>query len=79
MSQCQSYTPSCCSFVAMPQTITPLGLELNPSAEHIDEPYSDKVLNMLKRKGVKLKTTDNNYRNIEPKSSENIIVDKSSS
>jgi len=66
-------------FTPMPQTITPLGLELNPSAEHIDEPYSDKVLNMLKRKGVKLKTTDNNYRNIEPKSSENIIVDKSSS
>ena len=27
----------------MPQTITPLGMELNPVTEHIDEPYSEKV------------------------------------
>ena len=42
-------------FVAMPQTITPAGIELNPTTEHIDEPYSDKVQEILKRKGVKIK------------------------
>lgn len=41
-------------FVAMPQTITPAGIELNPTTEHIDEPYSDKVQEILKRKGVKI-------------------------
>ena len=41
-------------FVAMPQTITPAGIELNPNTEHIDEPYSDKVQEILKRKGVKI-------------------------
>ena len=30
-------------FVAMPQTITPAGIELNPTTEHIEEPYSEKV------------------------------------
>ncbi len=48
-------------FVAMPQTITPAGIELNPTTEHIDEPYSDKVKEILERKGVKLKKrTENN-------------------
>ena len=42
-------------FVAMPQTITPAGIELNPTTEHIDEPYSDKVQEILERKGVKIK------------------------
>ena len=42
-------------FVPMPQTITPVGMELNPSTEHIDEPYSEKVEKMLKRKGVSYK------------------------
>ncbi len=42
-------------FVAMPQTITPAGIELNPSTEHIEEPYSDKVKEILERKGVKYK------------------------
>ena len=42
-------------FVAMPQTITPAGIELNPTTEHIDEPYSDKVKEILDRKGVKYK------------------------
>jgi len=42
-------------FVPMPQTITPVGMELNPSTEHIDEPYSEKVEKMLKRKGVIIK------------------------
>ena len=42
-------------FVPMPQTITPVGMELNPSTEHIDEPYSEKVEKMLKRKGVVIK------------------------
>ena len=41
-------------FVAMPQTITPAGIELNPTTEHIDEPYSDKVTEILERKGVKI-------------------------
>ena len=31
-------------FVAMPQTITPAGIELNPTTEHIEEPYSEKVI-----------------------------------
>jgi len=39
----------------MPQTITPAGIELNPTTEHIDEPYSDKVKEILERKGVKYK------------------------
>ena len=39
-------------FTPLPQTITPLGIELNPITEHIDEPYSEKVQKMLKRKGV---------------------------
>ena len=42
-------------FTPMPQTITPLGIELNPTTEHIDEPYSEKVQKMLKRKGVAFK------------------------
>ena len=39
----------------MPQTITPVGMELNPSTEHIDEPYPENVEKMLKRKGVVIK------------------------
>ena len=42
-------------FTPIPQTITPLGLELSPVAEHIDEPYSESVQKMLKRKGVVIK------------------------
>ena len=42
-------------FTPMPQTITPLGMELNPVTEHIDEPYSEKVKEILERKGVKYK------------------------
>ena len=42
-------------FTAMPQSITPLGMELNPITEHIDEPYSEKVQKMLIRKGVSFK------------------------
>ncbi len=42
-------------FVAMPPTITPAGIELNPTTEHIEEPYSDKVKEILERKGVKYK------------------------
>ena len=45
-------------FVAMPQTITPAGIELNPTTEHIDEPYSEKVKEILERKGVKYKKSD---------------------
>ena len=45
-------------FVAMPQTITPAGIELNPSTEHIEEPYSDKVKEILERKGVKYKKVE---------------------
>ena len=42
-------------FVPVPQTITPVGLELNPTSEPIEEPYSEKVQEKLKRKGVKYK------------------------
>ena len=42
-------------FTPIPQTITPLGLELSPVTEHIDEPYSESVQKMLKRKGVVIK------------------------
>jgi MFS family permease len=47
-------------FVAMPQTITPAGIELNPNTEHIEEPYSEKVKEILERKGVKYKKEDQN-------------------
>ena len=30
-------------------------MELNPTTEHIEEPYSDKVKEILERKGVKYK------------------------
>jgi len=46
-------------FIAMPQTITPAGIELNPTTEHIEEPYSEKVKEILERKGVKYKKSDN--------------------
>ena len=45
-------------FVAMPPTITPAGIELNPTTEHIEEPYSEKVKEILERKGVKYKKND---------------------
>ena len=47
-------------FFAMPQTITPAGIELNPNTEHIEEPYSDKVKEILERKGVEYKKRDKN-------------------
>ena len=40
------------------KTITPAGIELNPSTEHIEEPYSDKVKEILERKGVKYKKVE---------------------
>tara|TARA_B100001057_G_scaffold314585_1_gene314673 strand:+ start:631 stop:1995 length:1365 start_codon:yes stop_codon:yes gene_type:complete len=53
-------------FTPMPQTITPLGIELNPTTEHIDEPYSEKVQKMLKRKGVAFKKGEKEIKeNIE--------------
>ena len=42
-------------FVPVPQTITPVGMELNPTTEHIEEPYTEKVKKMLDRKGVSYK------------------------
>ncbi len=45
-------------FVPVPQTITPVGLELNPTTEHIEEPYTEKVQKMLERKGVRFKKKD---------------------
>jgi len=35
-------------FAAMPQTITPIGMELNPSTEPIEEPKKDKNINLEK-------------------------------
>ena len=52
-------------FVPMPQTITPVGMELNPSTEHIDEPYPEKVEKMLKRKGVVIKKKVEEYQKEE--------------
>ena len=49
-------------FVAMPQTITPAGIELNPTTEHIEEPYSDKVKEILERKGVKYKKDEDEMK-----------------
>ena len=49
-------------FVAMPQTITPAGIELNPTTEHIEEPYSDKVKDILERKGVKYKKEEDEMK-----------------
>ena len=34
-------------------------MELNPTTEHIEEPYSDKIKKMLERKGVSYKKKDN--------------------
>ena len=45
-------------FVPVPQTITPVGMELNPTTEHIEEPYTEKVQQMLERKGVSFKKED---------------------
>ena len=45
-------------FIPVPQTITPIGMELNPTTEHIEEPYSEKVKKMLDRKGVSYKKDD---------------------
>ena len=45
-------------FVPVPQTITPVGMELNPTTEHIEEPYTEKVQKMLERKGVSFKKED---------------------
>jgi len=42
-------------FIPVPQTITPVGLELNPTTEPIEEPYTEKVQEMLERKGVSYK------------------------
>ena len=44
--------------VPVPQTITPVGLELNPTTEPIEEPYTQKVQEMLERKGVSYKKED---------------------
>ena len=45
-------------FIPVPQTITPVGLELNPTTEPIEEPYTEKVQEMLERKGVSYKKED---------------------
>jgi len=45
-------------FIPLPQTITPVGMELNPTTEHIEEPYTEKVQEMLERKGVSYKKED---------------------
>ena len=45
-------------FIPVPQTITPVGMELNPTTEHIEEPYTEKVQEMLERKGVSFKKED---------------------
>ena len=33
-------------------------MELNPTTEHIEEPYSEKIKKMLERKGVNYKKED---------------------
>ena len=56
-------------FVPVPQTITPVGMELNPITEHIEEPYSEKVKKMLERKGVSYKKEE--HPSEEPVDKEN--------
>ena len=46
-------------FIPVPQTITPVGMELNPTTEHIEEPYTEKVKKMLDKKGVSYRKEDN--------------------
>ena len=53
----------------MPQTITPIGMELNPTTEHIEEPYTEKVKKMLERKGVSYKKEEEATQEIEKKES----------
>ena len=52
-------------FTAVPQTITPVGMELNPATEHIEEPYTEKVKKMLDKKGVSYKKEDEIIENTE--------------
>ena len=56
-------------FVPVPQTITPIGMELNPTTEHIEEPYTEKVKKMLDRKGVSYKKQDETTQETEIKES----------
>ncbi len=56
-------------FVPVPQTITPIGMELNPTTEHIEEPYTEKVKKMLDRKGVSYKKQDQATQETETKES----------
>ena len=56
-------------FVPVPQTITPIGMELNPTTEHIEEPYTEKVKKMLDRKGVSYKKEDQATQETETKES----------
>ena len=56
-------------FIPVPQTITPVGMELNPTTEHIEEPYTEKVKKMLDRKGVSYKKEDQTTEEIEVKKS----------
>ena len=56
-------------FVPVPQTITPIGMELNPTTEHIEEPYTEKVKKMLERKGVSYKKEEEATQEIEKKES----------
>ena len=45
-------------FVPLPQSISPLGMELNPVSDLIDDPYYEKFQYMLIRKGVVIKKKD---------------------
>ena len=56
-------------FVPVPQTITPIGMELNPTTEHIEEPYTEKVKKMLERKGVSYKKEEEATQEAEKKES----------
>ena len=55
------------AFTPVPATITPAGLELDPTTEYIEEPYTEKVKKMLDRKGVKyrkdLKSNEQSFEN----------------
>ena len=54
-------------FVPVPQTITPVGMELNPTTEHIEEPYSEKVKEILERKGVSYKKEEQSNKQVDDK------------
>ena len=58
------------TFTPIPATITPAGLELDPTAEYIEEPYTEKVKKMLDRKGVVYKKEEKSIEQLVDRKTE---------